>query len=162
MSFIILVLEKKSLKSGNGRKRNQHIEALNKTSYTWSNFHCRVFVTMFTLYIGNCVDHHPTSTRGNGRIGGEHGHQPHETFVNVLPTHYPPRTIHLSEGFALNSTTMEPDFGLGERWRGSFPVGGHVRLQYGKTVHCCSNINMRLYYTLVIWETLPLHCNFLR
>jgi len=49
----------------------------------------------------------------------------------------PYRTIQniFSTGFALNSTTPEPYFGRGERWRRSFPVRGHVRLQYGQIVH---------------------------
>ena len=45
-----------------------------------------------------------------------------------------PKTIQniFSKGTALNSTTSEPNFGRGERWRRSFSVGSHVRLQYGQ------------------------------
>jgi len=72
-----------------------------------------------------------------GRIGGEHGHEQEMTFVNVLPTQNPSLELLniFSKGFALNSTTLEPNFRRKEHRRKSFPVGGHVRLQYSQIVH---------------------------
>jgi len=67
------------------------------------------------------------------RVGGEHGRitgNDHRQSYSPDPKSYPKtlQSIFLKV-FALKSTTLGPNFGRGERWRGPLPVGGHVRHQ---------------------------------